>query len=558
MSPVRLLTFSLLASVWSAGAAAQPAAPAGPPPLAAAATAAAKNLPAGGIVWAEVAGGSVRFGEAGRFPPGDIAPERRLFEIGSITKVLTGLLLAQAVLENKAALDDPIAKHLPADLKLDPAVAAITLVQLATHTAGLPSLPANFAPADNADPYAGYTAARLHAALAAYRPAAPAPQPASYSNLGFGLLGHLLERILGRPYPELVATRIAGPLGLKDTVVAPDADQRRRLAPPHSGTLEVKPWTFDALAGAGALRSTAADLVKFAQALLSGENKELAAAWELARRPHARFESRQADIGLAVFIGRRDDRTIYNHGGGTGGYRSLLELEPAAGRAVVVLLNNDDPDPGAIVAASRRPAAPAAKRADERPEQALPREQVAPYAGIFAVDARTRFTFVQDEAGRLRGRLTGQGFLPLFHAGNDRFFARAVAAEFQFSRDAAGAVTGVTLHQNGNTVPATRTADAVPTLLFPSAAKLRDYTGRFTLAPGAVFEISVRGETLLAKLTGQPALPVHCEAPDRFVYDVVPAALTFERDAAGRVAAVVLHQNGRDQRAPRTEPTAQP
>jgi hypothetical protein len=322
----------------------------------------------------------------------------------------------------------------------------------------------------------------------------------------------------------------------------------------------VKPWTFDALAGAGVLRSTAADLARFAQALLKGDNPEIAAAWELARRPHASFAGRQADIGLAIFIGRREGRTIYNHSGGTGGYRTLLELDPAAGRATVVLLNNDEPDPSTVLAAARRPAgAPAAaKSADARPEAALPREQAAAFTGTFAVDARTRFTFVQDETGRLRGRLTGQGFLPLFFAGNDRFFARAVAAEFQFSRDAAGAVTGVTLHQNGKTVPATRGPEPAPALLFPLPAELRDYVGRFTLAPGAVFEVSVRGDTLLVKLTGQPAFPVHCEAPDRFVYDVVPAALTFERDAAGRVAAVVLHQNGRDQRAPRTEPTAQP
>ncbi len=553
MNPLRFTVASLLIV---ASAASLPGAEARP--VAAAFTAAAAKIPAGGFVWAEIEGATVAFGQAGKLPADTVPAERRLFEIGSITKLFTGLLLAQAVLENKAALDDSIAKHLPADLKLDPAVAAITLVQLATHTSGLPSLPANFAPADNADPYAGYTAARLHAALAALRPAAPAPQPAAYSNLGFGLLGHLLERIFGRPYADLVAARITGPLGLKDTVIVPDADQQRRFAPAHSGTMAVKPWTFDALAGAGALRSTAADLAKFAQALLSGENPQLAAAWALARRPHASFASRQADIGLAVFIGRRDGRTIYNHGGGTGGFRSLLELDPAAGRAVVVLLNNDDPDPAAVLAAGRRPAAPPAAQADARPEKIIPREQVAAFAGIFAIDERTRFTFVLDDAGRLRGRLTGQGFLPLFHAGDDRFFARSVAAEFQFARDAAGAVTGVALHQNGNTVPAKRTPAAVPVLLFPSAAKLRDYAGRFTLAPGAVFEVSARGDTLLVKLTGQPALPVHCEAPDRFVYEVVPAALTFERNPAGRVSAVVLHQNGRDQRAPRLEPSAQP
>jgi CubicO group peptidase (beta-lactamase class C family) len=529
------------------------AAESAPAPLLPAVAKAAAGLPAGGFVLAEIDGAAVTFAAAGHpAPRAGLAPEQVVFEIGSITKVFTALLLAQTVLAGKATLDDPIAKHLPRDLALAPGTAAITLGQLATHTSGLPRLPANFRPANPADPYADYDVAKLYAFLRDYRAGQAAPQPAAYSNLGFGLLGHLLERIHGQTYAELLSARITGPLGLRDTVIALNADQQARFATPYSGSASVLPWQLGALTGAGAIRSTATDLARFAQALLAPEKNVLTDAWAFIREPRAPFGDRTAQIGLAILLARRGDDVVYNHSGGTGGYRTYLELVPARRRATVLLLNNDTLEPAGVVAGVRRPpsAVPAVKPA-ERAETPLAAAALAAYPGIYNLDAGGRFTLVLDEAGRLRARLSGQGFLPLYHAGQDRFFARAVAAEFQFQRDASGAINAVTLHQNGKELPAKRAAAAVPHLRFPDATALKAYAGRFQLAPNVLFEIAPRGDNLWVKLTGQPALPVACDAPDHFVYEVVPAALTFSRDAAGKVEAVTLHQNGRDQRAPR-------
>lgn len=531
-----------------------------PAPLLPAVQKAAGALPAGGFVLAEIEGDKVTFAAAGQpVPRAGLAPERVLFEIGSITKVVTALLLGQTVLEGKVTLDDPIAQHLPRDLVLAPATAALTLGQLATHTSGLPRLPTNFRPANPADPYADYDVAQLYAFLRDYRPEKPAPQPADYSNLGFGLLGHLLERIHGQTYAELLAQRITGPLGLRDTVITLNADQQARFATPYSGSTAVSPWRLGALSGAGAIRSTAADLARFAQALLAKEKNPLTDAWGFIREPRAPFGARPAQIGLAILLARRGDDLVYHHSGGTGGFRTYLELLPARNRATVLLLNNDTLEPASDVASGRRPpgAAPANKPA-ERAETPLAAEARPAYAGVYAIDAHSRFTVALDEAGRLRARLTGQGFLPLYHAGHDRFFARSVAAEFQFHRDAAGAINALTLHQNGNEVPAQRTAGAAPPLRFPKATELKAYAGRFQLAPNLVFEIAPRGDNLWVKLTGQPALPVACDASDHFVYEVVPAALTFSRDANGQVIAVTLHQNGRDQRAPRLPDASTP
>lgn len=509
---------------------------------------AAKDLPAGGFVVADISPDGMHYASAGRPTPAEgVAPEAIVFEIGSITKVFTGLLLAQASLDGRVGLDDPIARHLPADLELDPALAAITLRQLAAHTSGLPRLPDNLQPANPADPYADYTVERLHAFLRSHRPEQPAPQPSAYSNLGVGLLGHLLERACGASFAELVHRHITGPLGMSDTVLTLDADQRRRFATPHSGSVAVQPWELGALVGAGALRSTAADMAKFVRALLD-ENSPIAPAWKIAREPVAPFGAR-GQIGLGVLIAQRDGQPVYYHGGGTGGFRSTFEAEPTRGRGAVVLLNNDTLEPANLVASVRRPAPPPAAAARE--EVALTRGEKLAYTGVYTLaDGRARFTVVADAADQLRVRLTSQPFLPIHAAGGDRFFSKVVPAEFQFERDGQGNVHRLTLHQGGNAVPATRSGDA-PEILFPSVAELEAYAGSYELAPGLIFEVSARPHALMVKLTGQPALPVHCTRPDHFVYDVVEAALTFERAADGRVTGLVLHQHGMEQRAPR-------
>jgi CubicO group peptidase (beta-lactamase class C family) len=552
---------ALIAALLLAAAAALMAAENPPPALADVVQKTAAKLPAGGIVAAEIDHGSVRFVSAGDFAPhAGVPPEKVLFEIGSITKVFTGLLLAETVNEGKARLDDPIAKYLPADLKLAPAVAAITLEQLATHTSGLPRLPDNMKPADPLDPYAEYGAAEMYAFLASYAPAKPVPQPAHYSNLGMGLLGNILERIHGQSYAELVAERITGPLGLTDTVIELDPGQQARFAVPHAGSTAVKPWRIPGLAGAGALRSTAADLARFAQALMSPGDSPLHAAWALARQPRADMGGEK--IGLAVMIGKRNGALTYWHGGGTGGFRSYLEFSPDTQRGLVVFFNDDAREAETIAAALVRPPAGTASPG-ERPEIALPPEQTADYVGVYALDARGRFTVMPGEAGRLQIRLTGQAFAPVFFAGHDRFFARIVSAEFQFNRDADGRVVALTLFQNGRELAAKRVDEPLPTVLPTTDAELQEYVGKYDLPsdphvpPGAQFVITVRRGTLFARLATQPAFAVFKDRADHFVYDVVEADLTFERGANGKVTALVLHQNGRDLRATRAAPSVQ-
>ena len=245
-----------------------------------------------GLVAATIDGGrhSVTvYGRSGTDRPLDADT---VFEIGSISKVLTSLLLADMVRRGEVAMDDPASKFLPAGVRMpDFEGAPITLLDLATYTSGLPRMPSNFAPKDWGNPYIDYTAERLYDYLSNYKLGFRPGKHFEYSNLGFGLLGHILELRAGRSYEELVVSRICAPLGMEDTRITLTSSMKARLAQGHNAALAPVPnWDFLALAGAGAFRSTANDLLKFLALCLDPADTPVGAAMKLTlseRRPRS-------------------------------------------------------------------------------------------------------------------------------------------------------------------------------------------------------------------------------------------------------------------------------
>jgi CubicO group peptidase (beta-lactamase class C family) len=273
---------------------------------------------------------------AGRLPDGATS----LFEIGSITKVFTATLLADMARAGLVALDDPVAAHLPPDVRVPVRGRPITLEDLASHRSGLPRLPRGLVvqalTRDRGDPYARIDAAWLEAAVSCTPPRREPGRRFAYSNYGAGLLGHALARRAGMSYDELVRARIAAPLGLRDTGTALDGG---RLAQGHSRPGRAKPhWHFDALAGAGALRSTAADLIAFLR-LHAGEPAGPLA--EAARETQVeRVRAGRLAFGLGWMLlpqSRRVPFDLLFHDGGTAGFRSLAAVSPERRVAVVVL-----------------------------------------------------------------------------------------------------------------------------------------------------------------------------------------------------------------------------
>jgi D-alanyl-D-alanine-carboxypeptidase/D-alanyl-D-alanine-endopeptidase len=528
------------------------------PPFARQAASLAPTLGHGAIATAEKRSGRWELALAGEpFAAGHaaVAPEKVLFEIGSISKVFTGLLLADAVVEGKLKLEDTLAQRLPVQFD-HVETGAVTLKQLATHSSCLPRLPDNMMHADTADPYAHYDDKALFEYLATAKLEAHRGQPpcaAEYSNLAFGVLGVVLEKAYGKPWAVLVREKITGPLGMVDTVQDPSPEQRARLAEPWDGTKPAHEWTFKAIAGAGALRSTTADMSKFADGLLAGAKGPFGKAWPLLAGDYVDRPAIGGKVGLALEHVTPDHGDgwgdSYVHGGATGGYCSIVQVWPANGRAIVVLASNAVARPMAWLAAWQ---ISGDERRDPK-EVALALATLDDYVGVYAIDKQARFTILRRGDG-LVARLTGQPFFPIFASAKDEFFYKAVDAQLSFHRDATGKVGRLTLHQNGRDMPATRDASPAPRILFPNAAALADYAGEYDFGafqPGSKITVTAHGDVLLVMLTGQQALPVYCIAKDKFEYDVVEAALTFERDKAGNVVAVTLHQNGMDMRAPR-------
>ena len=508
-------------------------------PLAAAASEMSVNLAAGCIVTGESISGSRSFSNSGQLEPADIDPARRIFEIGSISKVFTGLLLADAVLAEKVQLSTSLEDLLGDRIDFqDARIGKITLLQLATHTSGLPRLPANIGPNPDAseDPYAAYDRKLLQDYLSTAKLDREGPFPSSYSNLGMGLLGDLLAEINHLSWEDLVAEKITKPLGMKDTVVVLGESQAKRLAPPYRGNSPNHSWSFQALAGAGALRSTAEDLLRFGESFVNPDDSPIGDAIRLTCRPQAVVNEMGAKIGLGIFIGNFDGEIAYDHSGGTGGYRTMFQVIPANKTVRVVLINNDSVSPESVVAATR----------DLEPDgvvQVLPKAQLDEYSGVYRLSDKATFTVLRVNE-ELRVRLTGQPFLPVEALGDDEFKYAGVAAKIKFTRKASK-ISSLTLLQNGRELVASKTPDEVPNVNFPSEESLKPYVGEYQLSPEKSITVTVSGDSLFAQLTGQTAYPVFQVGEDHFEYDVVRAQLHFERDEDDRsISRLILIQNG--------------
>lgn len=269
-----------------------------------------------------------------------------MFEIGSVTKTFTGLILAQMVEQKKVAFDDPVRTFLPAGTVTKPDGPEITLLDLATQHSGLPRMPDNFKPANISNPYADYHDAQLYEFLKNHGVGRPQTTDFLYSNLGFGLLGHALALRAGVSYEQLVKTEVTGPLRMDDTVITLSPSQQKRLIQGHdAGHHPQGRWDLAVFVGAGALVSTASDLLLYVQANLHPEklgasgaagspSATLPAAFALDHELRANGLGGQK-IALA-WLCDPADHDCY-HDGGTGGYTSYVFFSPANDRAIVVL-----------------------------------------------------------------------------------------------------------------------------------------------------------------------------------------------------------------------------
>ena len=295
--------------------------------------------PSEGVVFGQHSGNESQYGYAGLTREGGARPdEKSIFEIGSITKVFTSILLAEAVREKRANFDDVIASHLPElDFSKDSPFNKITLSELATHTSGLPRLPGDiFTGANGANFYAHYNDQRLVDSLISFsQKQLEQPGEYNYSNYGMGILGYVLTQIYRQPFPDLLKDKIFDPLEMDSTyapisIAALPSHIRERIATPHVAGEVVSHWELDSLAGAGGMISTAEDLIRFGTAHWNA-NTPVGLAASLKEVAKPRNDSQ--GLGWAI------DGNILWHNGSTGGFRSDFEVN-RKDKTVYVFLSN--------------------------------------------------------------------------------------------------------------------------------------------------------------------------------------------------------------------------
>lgn len=267
-----------------------------------------------------------------------------VFEIGSITKTFTSLLLLDMARRGEVKLDDPATKYLPSSVDVPShGGKEITLLNLAAQDSGLPFNADNFSSKVLQQAYNGYTVENMYAFLSAHKLEQRPGARFQYSNLGMSLLGHVMELKSGTDYESLVVDRICQPLKMNSTRIKLSREMKSRMATGHDQDgHRVDPLNMQVMAPAGSLRSTANDLIKLLAANLGFTKSDLN---PLMEKTHVIRHTGSADFGNTAMPWY--DRAVYQpagsqilgHGGGTFGFATFIGFDTKQRRAVVVLSN---------------------------------------------------------------------------------------------------------------------------------------------------------------------------------------------------------------------------
>ena len=380
-----------------------------------------------------------------------------VFEIGSISKVFTATALADLVQSGKVKLDDPVQKFLPDDVTVPSRDGMqITLLNLSEQNSGLPRMPSNFHPKDPNNPYADYTVQQLWDFLSHYTlPRDPGAQ-FEYSNLGVGLLGQALARATGEPYEAMERRMVWQPLGMTHTAITFTPWMKQHLALGHDASGQVTAnWDLPTLAGAGAIRSTTDDMLKFLAANLHPERGPLERAMAFAHEERAPAGSPVMRIGLNWFSLHAGSDTIVWHNGGTGGYRTFIGFEPSRKVGVVVMTNSGGEGADDIGQHLLDPALPLTPKPEEHTAIELADSVMAPYVGVYQLAPKFDIAITLEQHG-LYAQATGQEKFRVWPYSDRDFFAKIADIQLRFVVTPEGRVSGVVLRQAGRPAIANR------------------------------------------------------------------------------------------------------
>jgi D-alanyl-D-alanine-carboxypeptidase/D-alanyl-D-alanine-endopeptidase len=461
-------------------------------------------------------------------------------EIGSVSKTLLGLLLAQEIEAGRLSLEDSLSKHLPDSVQV-PAFGdvEITLGHLLSHRSGLPSLAPSWQGHDPSNPYAGIDRKALYAGLSEISLQRAPGERFEYSNLGAMLLSDVVSRSAGKPFAELVRERIFEPLGMHSFVGEAAAGSVR--AQGHApGGQPVPAWDFDpALAGVGGVRASLNDMVSYLQAQMAPQQTGLAASLERAQQPLALGEG--PSMAMAWMIAPLNDARILVHEGGTGGFSSFVGFRADRGRGVVVLSDTALTSMGGLSSVALHLLDARVPMGEPRATLQAPAELIDRLVGDYRLQGGLAMQ-LRREGDALVIQASGQ---PAFEMGFDSagdFYPLAFDALLRPKVE--GDRAGFVWMQGGGVVAATRIDTAAEPAAADAGAPLDDYVGIYPLMPNFALKVFEQGEVLMAQATGQGAFELAAGAADAFHADAYGIEIRFKRGDDGRVDRLELHQGG--------------
>jgi len=409
--------------------------------------------------------GVIKNGEAHVFSYGETAKGSgvkptgdTVFEIGSISKVFTGLLLSEMVERRELPLRERAQEYLPNEVKLPRHLDKPILVEhLSTHCSGLPRMPTNFKPADPQNPYADYTKEQLYAFLNEVTLNSAPGVSYEYSNVGVALLGHVLSRAAKKPYEALVRERILDPVGMNDTTFTLTDEQASRLASPYNAELSPsRTWDLGLFNPAGGLKSTPNDMLRFLAANLAKHDTPLGRAMERTHKIHL-GTNLGISMGLGWLIARDGISRVHN--GQTGGYHGYVGIVPLRKVGVVVLANTATER----VAQFGEQVTRVAFGLDEKPLKfrkaiAVKPELLDRYTGVYLLVPGFALHVTRDD-DKLMVRVTDQEKARIFPESETEFFYKVVDAQIRFKDIKDGKAQQLVLHQFGRDMTAQRVKD---------------------------------------------------------------------------------------------------
>lgn len=498
---------------------------------------------------------------------GKRANEHSIYEIGSISKVFTAILLADKVIQEEMETDDPIEAFLPATVE-EPTYDGqhITLGHLSDHTSSLPREPDNFPMTNPENPFSDYSLDMMYDFISRHKLCRPIGSDYEYSNLGAGLLGNILANHAGKTYEELMLETIARPLQMNETKVTMSRKMKKNLAVGHHENIPVKNWDLPAFEGAGGIKSSTHDMLIFLAANLQLFEHPLRQAMLLTHMPrHNKGGEFSVGLGWHIYEGQQGD--VIWHNGGTGGYSTFAGFVKETGKGVVVMTNSTEKvdDIGMLLLnpSHKLPSVVPhiAIKLREHIDKTGVKELVAKY-DAFKKEYEDKYDFSESGINSLgyyylrRKQFEEAKAIFLLNIKEYPASANVYDSYAEALMESGDKQQAILFYKksleinpgNLNAIEMLAKIGEQIQIVVPEVSEvvLESYVGTYQLVPGFQIVISRNGTQLEAQATNQQKFPIFPKSETEFYYKVVDAQIVFTKDKNGGVESLTLFQNGRE------------